>query len=394
MRTQQANIQPLRKTKLYRFIVAFAVFLTSFVAIASSEAPHGEEKKGFQASDAGAVIMHHIMDAHEIHIATFGEHSSVVNGTEATHLSIPLPVILYNSEKEGADGFMDRFDVFMSSKFHHGHEQYKGYVIEHEKIYYVGSGEVQRDEEGHIANFKPLDLSITKTVAGMFVGILIMLWLFVSVARAYKKREGMAPSGVQSLLEPLIIFVRDELAKPSIGKKYERFMPFLLTVFFFIWVCNMLGLIPFFGFNVTGNIAVALVLALFTFVITIKNGNKDYWMHILWTPGVPWWLKFPVPLMLVIEFLGFISKPVVLMLRLFANITAGHIVILSFVSLIFIFNSIYGAGAGGGVSVMSVAFSIFMFVIELLVAFLQAYVFTLLSAIYFGMAVEEHEHAH
>jgi len=222
-----------------------------------------------------------------------------------------------------------------------------------------------------------------------------MMLLFVTAARGYKKRKMQAPKGVQALMEPLIIFVRDEIAKPSIGKKYEKFLPYLLTIFFFIWIGNMLGLIPFIGgFNVTGNIAVSIVLALFTFIITSINGNKDYWKHIYNTPGVPWWLKFPIPLMFFIEFLGFISKPVVLTLRLFANITAGHIIILSFVSLIFIFNNLFGAGGGYGVSILSVAFSIFMFAIELLVAFLQAYVFTLLSALYFGSAVEEHDHAH
>lgn len=222
-----------------------------------------------------------------------------------------------------------------------------------------------------------------------------MLLIFFAAAKGYKNREGQAPKGIQSAVEPLIVFVRDEIAKPSIGKKHEKFLPYLLTVFFFIWIANLLGLIPFIGgFNVTGNIAVALVLALLTFIITAANGNKDYWMHILWTPGVPWWLKVPIPLMFIIEFIGFLSKPIVLMLRLFANITAGHIIILAFVSLIFIFDNLYGAWGGIGVSIVSVIFSIFMFCIELLVAFLQAYVFTLLSALYLGSAVEEHAHEH
>ena len=222
-----------------------------------------------------------------------------------------------------------------------------------------------------------------------------MILIFFAVAKGYKKREGQSPKGIQSVLEPLIVFVRDEIAKPSIGPKYGKFLPYLLTVFFFIWIANLLGLIPFIGgFNVTGNIAVALVLALITFVLTAANGNKDYWMHILWTPGVPWWLKVPIPLMFIIEFIGFLSKPIVLMLRLFANITAGHIIILAFVSLIFIFDNLYGAAGGFGVSIVSVIFSVFMFCIELLVAFLQAYVFTLLSALYLGSAVEEHAHEH
>ena len=369
MITQHLNIQMIRKEIGTSFLVLAMLFMTTFSAFAG----HGVEDEGEKAKfNAGEVIMHHVMDNHEIHIGP---------------LHIPMPIILYSKEKG--------LEMFSSSKLSHG-EPYNGYVMEHEKIYFVGeSVEVARDEAGHIHAEKPLDLSITKTVFGMFLTIGIMLIIFVSIARAYKKREGMAPKGMQSVFEPLILFVKDEIAKPSIGKKYEKFLPFLLTIFFFIWIGNMLGLIPFLGgFNVTGNIAVALVMALFTFVLTILNGNKDYWMHILWTPGVPWWLKFPIPLMFVIEFIGFISKPVVLTLRLFANITAGHIIILSFVSLIFIFNNLYGAGGGYGVSILSVAFSIFMFAIELLVAFLQAYVFTLLSALYFGSAVEEHDHAH
>jgi F-type H+-transporting ATPase subunit a len=341
--------------------------MTSFMTFASaSEENHGE-KEGF---NAGEVIMHHVMDNHEIHIGP---------------IHIPLPIILYSKE--------NGLDMFSSSRISGG-DVYNGYVMDHEKIYMVGTdGKPVHDEHGHITGDKPFDLSITKTVFGMFLTMILMILIFTAVARGYKKREGQAPKGIQSLFEPLILFVKDEIAKPSIGKKYEKFLPFLLTIFFFIWIGNMLGLIPFIGgFNVTGNIAIALVMALFTFIITTVNGNKDYWKHIYNTPGVPWWLKFPIPLMFIIEFIGFISKPVVLTLRLFANITAGHIIILAFVSLIFIFNSLYGAGGGYGVSVLSVGFSIFMFAIELLVAFLQAYVFTLLSALYFGSAVEEHAH--
>lgn len=362
------------------FLTFSLIFLTPLMSTADSheegnakneheEVAHGEEEASF---NAGEVIMHHVMDNHEIHIGP---------------IHIPLPIILYSKEKG--------LDAFMSSHLSHG-DAYKGYIMEHEKIYFTGAdGEVNRDEEGHITAEKPLDLSITKTVFGMLLTMGVMLFVFISIAKSYKKRPGMAPKGMQSLFEPLILFVQDEIAKPSIGKRYAKFMPFLLTIFFFIWIGNLLGLIPFIGgFNVTGNIAIALVMAVFTFIITSVNGNKDYWKHIYNTPGVPWWLKFPIPLMFFIELIGFISKPVVLTLRLFANITAGHIIILSFVSLIFIFNNLYGAGGGYGVSILSIAFSIFMFAIELLVAFLQAYVFTLLSALYFGSAVEEHDHAH
>ena len=264
--------------------------------------------------------------------------------------------------------------------------------MHHEKIYIADeNGELIYDEQEHAINEKPIDLSITKTVTGILITVIIMFLLFGSMAKSYKKRRGQAPKGVQSFLEPLVLFVRDEIAKPSIGHKYERYMPFLLSVFFFIWIANLLGLIPFIGgFNVTGNISITLVLATFTFIITTFTSNKNYWIHIFNTPGVPWWLKLPVPLMPVIELFGMFIKPVVLTLRLFANITAGHIIILSFVSLIFIFGNLFGDGAGYGVSIVSIGFSIFMNFLELLVAFLQAYVFTLLSALYFGAAVEEH----
>jgi len=220
-----------------------------------------------------------------------------------------------------------------------------------------------------------------------------MVLVFISTARAYKRNTGKAPKGLQSAIEPVILFVRDDIAKPSIGdNKYEKYMPYLLSIFFFIFLNNLLGLVPIFpgGANITGNIAVTMVLAVFTFVITTFSAKKDYWKHIFNAPGVPWWLKFPVPLMPVIELLGVITKPFVLMVRLFANITAGHIIVLSFFSLIFIFGKTSPA-LGMGVSVVSIAFTLFMTMLELLVAFIQAYVFTLLSALYFGMAItEEH----
>ncbi len=367
--TQQANYQNfMYRTKVVFLAITLAI-LTSFSAVASGG--HDENGKA-EEFIPGDVIIHHVLDNHEIHIGNF---------------HIPLPIILWDN------GVI--VGPFSSSNLAHG-ANYNGYVMHHEKIYKVGMGnEITFDAEGHIEAPKPLDFSITKAVVGVFITSVLLVLIFGAVARGYKKREGQSPKGIQSALEPLIVFVRDEIAKPSIGKKYEKFLPFLLTVFFFIWIANLLGLIPFIGgFNVTGNIAVALVLALLTFIVTAANGNKDYWMHILWTPGVPWWLKVPIPLMFIIEFIGFLSKPIVLMLRLFANITAGHIIILAFVSLIFIFDNLYGAAGGFGVSVVSVIFSIFMFCIELLVAFLQAYVFTLLSALYFGSAVEEHAHEH
>jgi len=335
----------------------------------------GEKEAPFNAGD---MIIEHITDNHEWHIATIG----------SVHISVPLPVILI---------YKGKLDVFMSSKFHHGEESYKGYKLELEgkyknKIVRVKEDGVTPDEAAGL----PMDFSITKTVAAVFISVLFLILIFTSVARSYKKNAGKPPKGLQSLIEPIIVFVRDDIAVSSIGeKKYEKFMPFLLTIFFFILINNLMGLIPFFpgGVNVTGNIAVTLTLALFTFVITNFSGNKNYWGHIFNTPGVPWWLKIPIPLMPVIELVGMITKPFVLMIRLFANISAGHIIVLGFMSLIFIFGKM-NLGMGYGVSLLSVLFAVFMSMLELLVAFLQAYVFTLLSALYFGMAVEEHEHPH
>jgi len=350
------------KSKVYILISFFVLFIfLSQKAFCEAEIKHAGQPEPF---DAGKTIMEHIGDAHEWHIAKFGE----------THISIPLPVILYDKGKIVA---------FMSSKFHHGTEEYKGYRL---------------NEKGKIVNIDesakpPLDFSITKNVVSLFISIIIICLMFISIARRFKKHQNEAPKGLQSWLEPLILFVRDDIARPSIGeKRYEKYMPYLLTIFFFIFINNLLGLIPFFpgGANLTGNIAVTLVLAIFTFIITTISGNKHYWKEIYNAPGVPWWLKIPIPLMPIVEIVGLITKPFVLMVRLFANITAGHIIALGFVSLIFIFGDKVGVGAGYGFSVISIIFYVFMGLLELLVAFIQAYVFTLLSSLYFGMASAEH----
>lgn len=355
----------------------FSLFLPVFLLVSPAFAggehdTHGEHKAKF---DAGGMITEHIADAHDWHVLGEGENS----------VSIPLPVILYSKEKG--------LDVFMSSKFHHGHADYDGYRLQHNHIVAVNEdGTVNEELTAGI-----WDLSITKNVATIFVVVLIMLWLFTSVAKAYTRKPNQAPSGVQSFVEPIIVFLRDDVAKASIGEgKYERFMPYLLTVFFFIWISNLLGLMPFppGGANLTGNIAVTASLAIITFLITTFSGNAHYWRHIFAMPGVP---AGVLVLLTPIEILGMFLRPFVLMIRLFANITAGHIIALSFFSLIFIFGEM-NTGLGYGVSVISIAFAVFMMFLELLVAFLQAYVFTLLSAVYFGAAVEEHhdhdEHPH
>ncbi|MGM0646759.1 MAG: F0F1 ATP synthase subunit A [Bacteroidota bacterium] len=369
-----------------RYKKVYGVFALAFLLLASGMAhatnEHGsKQEEGAQDIhsevsqeedfNAGEMILEHVKDVHEWHIATVGDH----------HITIPLPIILYDQEQK-------KLHAFMSSKFHHGHESYKGYKLtQDEKIVAVKPGTMEIDQ----SRKPPLDFSFTKTAAGIFVTVILLLVVFLTVARRYKQEANRAPKGLQSVMEPLILFIRDDVARPSIGEKnYGRFMPFLLTLFFFILFANLLGLVPFFpgGANVTGNITVTMVLALFTFLVTNFSGNKHYWKHTFNTPGVPWWLKFPLPMMPIVELLGMITKPFVLMVRLFANILAGHIIILGFVSLIFIFG-IGNAIAGYGVSIFSVIFTIFISFLELLVAFIQAYVFTLLSALYLGMATEE-----
>jgi len=352
-------------------LILFTVLFNSGVNLASEADTITHESGTANKFEAGKFVIEHVSDAYEWHIATFGK----------THFSIPLPIILYSSNQG--------WNFFMSSRFHHGHSAYNNFRIEHE-----GENEgkiVELSQAGEVIGL-PIDLSITKTVTGIFVSVIVLLSIFLSIAKTARLRANMAPRGLQNLFEPIILFIRDEVAKPAIGeKKFEKFMPFLLTAFFFILINNLLGLIPVFPFgaNVTGNIAVTLVLALFTFFITTFNSNKHYWKEI-YNPDVPWWLKFPIPLMPIVELTGVITKPFVLMVRLFANMLAGHLIVTVFVSLIFIFNVKMGIEAGLGVSVLSVAFSVFILLLDVLVSFIQAYVFTLLSALYFGMASPEH----
>ena len=325
-----------------------------------------DEKEGFQP---GEFIFSHIRDSYNWHIYSY----------KGKHVAIPLPVILYTKDR--------RLISFWSSKLGHGHT-YKNFKISLEGNYKDKIIEVNEHDE-FLA--RPFDISITKNVVAIIFSCLLMIYIFTSVASAYKKREGKAPKGLQSLLEPLILFIRDDIAKASIGEKhYEKFTPYLLTIFFFILINNLLGLVPILpgGANVTGNITVTMTLSLFTFFITTITGNKNYWGHIFNTPGVPWWLKLPLPLIPFIELFGVLIKPFVLMVRLFANISAGHIIVLGFFSLIFIFGNM-STGLGYMVSPVSILFTIFMSMLEILVAFIQAYVFTILSAIYFGMASEE-----
>ncbi len=333
-----------------------------------------ETNKEEAAFDPVEMIMHHISNSHEFHIYGEGENA----------VSLPLPVILWTD-----NGLV----TFLSSEFHHDNEgkvvverNGQKFVRFHETIYYANADGKLTFENEHPTNAKPLNFSITKNVFTIILVSVLLLVVFISMARSYKKNS-KAPKGIAGFLEPLVLFVRDEIARPNIGeKKYERYMPYLLTIFFLIWFGNLFGLIPFFPFTgtLTNDILFTGFLAVVTFLITVFSGNKTYWGHIFATPGVPFWL---LPIMIPVEILGMFTKPFALMVRLFANITAGHIIILSLISLIFIFKTV-------GVAPVSVAFALFINVLELLVAVLQAYVFTLLSALFIGQAVEEHHHDH
>lgn len=334
-------------TRMPKAILAavFAIGLMVFSTPVFASEESSEEK--FNVSE---VILHHVMDDHVWHFAD--------------GLVLPLPVIVYSAEKG--------LDVFSSGNFFNEHHQpvdYNGYKLEHNHITLAESG------------IAVLDLSITKNVAMLFINVALILFVLMKVSSAYKINKGKAPSGLQSFIEPIIFFVRDEIVKPNVGPRYERYLPYLLTLFFFILFGNILGLLPG-SANLTGNIAVTMTLALFTFIITNVSGNKNYWSHIFWTPGVPLPLRV---IILPVEIIGIFTKPFSLMVRLFAAITAGHIVLLSLLCLTFIFHS-WGAGIGASV------FVIFINLIELLVAGIQAYVFTLFSSLYIGLAIEEHDH--
>jgi F-type H+-transporting ATPase subunit a len=349
------------KTPKLSGILFFFLLTGCFLNINGQETEKKVEGTG--KFNASAYILEHLADAHEWHIYTKADGESV---------AIYLPVILISKEKG--------ITIFSSRRFRHG-QVYKGFKLEEEGVL---KGKIVNVSESGVPDEKilPLDLSITKTVASLMSAAIIGLLIFISLARSYRKTGVSYPKGIQSFLEPVILFIRDDVAIPNLGHKYERYMPYLLTAFFFVLINNLMGLIPFpppFGGNVTGNIAVTFILAFCTFLITQFSANKSHWKHVFATPGVPFWL---LPIMIPVELIGLISKPFALMIRLFANMLAGHIVILSLICLIFIFHTV-------ALAPVSVFFVIFMYFMELLVAFLQAYIFTLLSALFISMAVQE-----
>ena len=333
----------------------------------AAEVPAAVTEKDKIKKENKDFITHHLLDAHSFDIMVT---------KEGKHIGFPLPVIFYDS----ANGL----HTMMSSAFHHGEEvvESKGgyYKLFHEKIYKTdASGTINLDEHQHATNEKVMDFSITKTVLMVVVTALLMIFIFGGIARSYK--NSLVPTGAGKILEPLILFIRDDIAKPNIGAKYQKYMSYLLTIFFFILFLNVFGLLPF-GINVTGNIAITAALAIFTFLITQFTANKNYWQHIFWMPGLPLPMKI---VMMPIEIIGMFIKPFALLIRLFANMTAGHIVIMSLIAMIYVFKNV----------IAGVAFPFLTFVLyllEILVAFLQAYIFTMLSAVYFGMANEEHHH--
>lgn len=312
-------------------------------------------------------IQHHLLDSHSFNI---------LKTKDGSHWGFPLPVIFYDRE--------NGLHTMMSSAFHEEGEpvESKGayYTLSHEKIVKLGADKkIHHDKKGFTTNEKVFDLSITKSVLMILITCILMLWMFISMAKSYKK--GAVPTGVARFMEPIIIFIRDDIAKQNIGPKYKKYMGYLLTVFFFILFLNIFGLMPF-GVNVTGNIAITVALALVTFLITQFTANGNYWKHIFWMPGVPVPMKF---VMAIIELLGVFIKPFSLLVRLFANMTAGHIVIMTLISLIYVYEN-WIAGS------LFPVLTLMLYLIEILVAFLQAYIFTMLTAVYFGMANEEHHH--
>lgn len=324
------------------------------------------EESASEGIDVGEILFGHTGDSYGWHILTW----------KGKHINLPLPCIVHSSKG---------WQFFLSSALEHGNS-YEGLFIAEDGKYKDKIVELSPDG----TQIRPLDLSVTKNVCSLMISSLILLLLVLLTARWYRRHDvdSEAPSGIAKLMEPLIVSINDSLVKENIGKDYRRYSPYLLTAFFFILINNLLGLVPFFpgGANVTGNITVTLVLALCTFVAVNLFGNKHYWKDILW-PDVPLFLKFPIPLMQLIEIFGLFTKPISLMVRLFANILAGHAMILGLVCVIFIAARI-GPVIGGSMTVVTVLFGVFMNCLELLVAFIQAYVFTMLSAVFIGMSRE------
>ena len=370
-------------------VAAFSVFfvMSSLPVLAQGEHEnpgHGEEHHADSAKpklfDANEVIFGHIMDAHEFHFLSYE------SGGTKKHVTIPLPVILYSPQRG--------FTSFMSSKFHHGHEEHNGYMLltahNRAELGLAGSkthfdGDIVPVKDGKFdATVKVYDVSLTRNVVQMLIALTLLVWIMIAVARRYRTGQGVtsAPKGMQNTVETVVNFVKDEVAKPALGHKYMKYLPLLLTIFFFILINNIFGLVPGTA-NVTGNIAFTLVLSVISFVVILFSSNKHYWGHIFWPP-VPHGIK---PILIPVEILGVFTKPFALMIRLFANMLAGHILIICLISLIFILAGL-NKYAGIGFAPFSIAFTVFIYFIEIMVAFLQAFIFTMLTAVFIGQAFE------
>ncbi len=400
--TPKFMIQSVRKIFLVIVLVGFGGFMT--------QASGGDREQ--KISD---IIIHHIQDTHDWHFFDIGE----------VEVALHLPWLLYNTE-EGIQFFGSTYAL----------EKEPNYLVHHDRVYHVNSKdpvaefkiekgshdaesmmeEVHRfekngdfvvthetfierhgEEKIEVVEYKAfdkkegaiLDLSLTKTGIQIFLVCVLMFFIFTSVAKGYQKNEGKAPKGIQSFFEPIILFVREDVAKPFLHGKHDRFMPYLLTLFFFIWISNMVGLMPI-NSNIAGNTSITLMLATLSFVLILANSTMDFWGHIFWFPGVPLALK---PLMLIVEFMGLLTKPAALAIRLFANISAGHFMVLALISLIFILGDMGHSQAGAwGVTPLTILFGIFIFAVELIVAVVQAFVFAMLTAVFIGQAMETHGH--
>ncbi|WP_029905598.1 F0F1 ATP synthase subunit A [Prevotella sp. 10(H)] len=359
--------------KLYLKYITVAVLLFAFTALQPVLAQDSHEEKVEEEMNVKGLILDHLADSYEWHMATFGDF----------HMTIPLPIIV-KGETSG-------WHIFMSTKFHHGHEAHEGFYIAPEGKY---KGKiVEKNAAGE--EVRPIDISLTKNATSLIFSSTLLIILIMSVSRWYKKQakagERKAPKGFVGFMEMFIMSVQDDIIKPCVGKNYRKFSPYLLTVFFFIFLNNILGLIPIFpgGANVTGNIAVTLVLAVATFLTVNFFGTKEYWKEIF-NPYVPSWLK---PLMIPIEIVGVFTKPFALMIRLFANILAGHSIVLGLTCLIFVTANL-GTVINSSMTVVSIVLTIFISFVEILVAYIQAYVFTMLSAVFIGLAQAEPHHQH
>jgi F-type H+-transporting ATPase subunit a len=355
-------------------LLGFTLFGASYFASAQTDnnstaaqteaTPPGKEDNKL---DVAKIIFGHIADAHEWHLFSI-KHAD----GEPTPVAMPLPVILYHPQKG--------LSFFSSSKIAEG-QSYDGYHLE------KGAMKEKIVSEDGAAIY---DVSITKNVLSMLVSVVLLLWIMLSAGKKYNRNGSMkAPSGMQNFVEVVIIFLRDEVAKPCMGAKYKKYMPLLLTIFFFIWINNLLGLLPG-GANFTGNIAVTACLALLSFIVILANSKKDFWLHLINPPGVPFGIKF---LLVPIEIVSLFIKPMALMIRLFANIMAGHIVILALICIVFIFAAI-NTFVGAGFVPVSLAFTIFMFLLELLVGAIQAFIFVNLTAVFIGQGLESAHEDH